>query len=93
MPGSIFWYSVIKKLSKQWVDLINRKKVNDPNVPKIPKDLSVIKLKGGFVDFLHHMIGVRNIPLVYITREVTPVPEAAPSLLMNQMYLNYHGSV
>jgi hypothetical protein len=45
------------------------------------------------MDYLHRIIGLRNIPLAYAARvEVIPVG-ALPALATNQPYLAEHGSI
>jgi hypothetical protein len=91
-PQNIRWDPVIKNFSEQWRALSNSKTA-DPDVPKISKTLSVIKWTESFADFLHRNIGVRTIPLAYVTREDVIVPVIAPPLAPNRPHSAVHGSV
>ena len=44
----------------------DKKKADEPDVPKITKALPVIKWTEAFRDYLHRTIGVRTIPLAYV---------------------------
>ena len=92
-PQNIRWDPVIKNFSEQWKALIKRKSDDDPEVPKISKTLSVIKWTEAFADYLHRNIGVRMIPLVYVTREEVIVPPVAPPLAPNRPHSAEHASV
>jgi hypothetical protein len=91
--GNIRWDPVIKNFAEQWRALTNRKTADDPEVPKISKALSVIKWTEAFADFLYRSIGVRTIPLAYVTRKDALVPAAAPPLATNRPHSTEHGSV
>jgi hypothetical protein len=66
LPGNIQWPMVMKNFAAQWKALEDKKKVDEPEVPKITKALPVIKRTEAFRDCLHRMIGVRTIPLAYV---------------------------
>lgn len=91
--GNIRWDPVVKNFAEQWKALTNRKTADDPEVPKISKTLSVIKWTEAFTDFLHRHIGIRMIPLAYVTRDVILVPAAAPALAPNRSHSTTYGSV
>jgi hypothetical protein len=55
--GNIRLDPVTKNFAEQWRVLTDRKKVDDPEVPKISKTLSVIKWTESFADFVHRSIG------------------------------------
>ena len=77
----------------QWKALKDRKDEDDPDVPKITKDLPIIKWTEAFQDFLNRVIGARIIPLVYVIRIDPQVPGLAPPLAANQPHSTEHGSV
>jgi hypothetical protein len=91
--NNIRWDPVIKNFSEQWRALTNRRQADAPEVPKISKTLSVIKWTEAFADFLYRSIGVRTIPLAYVTRREPLVPAAAPPLAANRPHSAEHGSV
>jgi hypothetical protein len=55
-------------MDAQWKALGDKKKADEPEVPKITKALPVIKWTEAFRDYLHRIIGVRTIPLAYVIR-------------------------
>eukprot|EP00957_Ditylum_brightwellii_P153544 11686527-Ditylum_brightwellii.AAC.1 len=61
--------TVIKSFIDQWVCLKDRKCQTQPVVPKIIRGLPIMQLVDVFGDFLHRKIGVRTIPLSYVTME------------------------
>jgi hypothetical protein len=85
----------IKNFAEQeWRALTNCSRQADaPEVPKISKALTVIKWTEAFADFLYWSIGVRTIPLAYVTRREPLVLAAAPPLAVNRPHPTEHGSV
>ena len=77
----------------QWTVLKDRKKDDDPDVPKITKALPIIKRTEAFQDFLHQSIGVRMIPLVYVICANICIPGPPPQITVNQPHSDEHGSV
>jgi hypothetical protein len=73
-PGNIQWTPVMKNFAAQWNALEDKKKADEPDIPKITKALPVIKWTEAFRDYLHRMIGVRTIPLAYVIRPDDVVP-------------------
>ena len=91
--GAIHWDPVIKNFVLQWKALEDRRKADNPEVPKITKTLNVIKWSEAFADFLHRKIGVRKIPLAYVVREAVAVPNLVPDRANNMPHTTAHGSV
>ena len=91
--ANMMWSNVLKNFDIQWQALMAKKEEDRPDVPKITKSLPVIKWVPAFDDFLHRVIGVRNIPLAYVTRTEANVPGIAPPLMPQQPHSNEHGSV
>ena len=52
-----------------------------------------MKWTEAFADFLHRTIGVRTIPLAYVTRESTQVAVIAPVLAVDRPHSTENGSV
>ena len=72
------WNNVIKNFEIQWEALKTKRDEDTPDVPKISKSLPIIKWMEAFQDHLHWVIGVRMIPLAYVTRKDEDVPAVAP---------------
>lgn len=92
--ANIRWFNVMKNFEIQWKALKERQDGDDtPDVPKVSKSLPIMKWTEAFQDFLRQVIGVRTIPLCYVTREMDVVPAAAPQLANGQPHSTEHGSV
>ena len=83
----------MKNFKIRWTVLKDRKKDDDPEVPKITKALPIIKWMEAFQDFLHWIIGVRMIPLAYVIHAYVNIPAPPPQLTVNQPHTDDHGSV
>ena len=92
-PTNIRWNPVIKNFSQQWKSLLDHRKANDPDVPKISKNLMIIKWSEACADFLSRTIGVRTIPLSYVTRPDAAVPVVVLPLAHDLPHSELHGSV
>jgi hypothetical protein len=64
--ANLQWTPVMSNFELQWKALEDKKKLDEPEVPKITKALPIIKWTEAFRDYLHQMIGVRTIPLAYV---------------------------
>ena len=92
MAANIQWTSVMKNFDDQKKALENKMKADEPDVPKISKALPVIKWTEAFKDYLHRIIGVREIPLAYIIRpEVAALPIGAISV--GSPHSQEHGAI
>ena len=91
--SNLRWSHVISNFEVQWKALKARKDDDAPEVPKISKALPIIKWSEAFHDFLNRVIGVRTIPLAYVTRATVAVPAVAPDLLTGKPHSEDHGSV
>jgi hypothetical protein len=63
-----------EELRVPWKALEDKKRAEEPEVPKITNALPIIKWTEAFRDYLHGMIGVRTIPLAYVIRPAVAVP-------------------
>ena len=63
-PG-IIHYVTTKNFTQQWKSLKERKE-ETPDVPKMTKELGILRWSEAFQDFLNRRIVVRNAPLVYV---------------------------
>ena len=86
------WNNIIKNFEIQWKALKTKRDEDTPDVPKISKSLPILKWTQAFPDHLHRVIGVRMIPLAYVSRKDEDVPAVAPPLLAGQPHSEVHGS-
>ena len=91
--GNMRWSNVMKNFEIQWKALKERKEADDPDVPKICKSLPIMKWTEAFQDYLHRTIGVRTIPLAYITRVTVDVPAITPPQEVNKPHSTEYGSI
>ena len=85
-------YSIIKYFIEQWNAMKKKKEETAPEVPKISKQLPVLKWSEAFIDYLNRAMGARTIPLAYVVR-TEPVVPSAPALVADRPYSSEHGSV
>ena len=50
------WDPVMKTFIEHWEALVDRKKEDTPNIPKITKNLAITKWSEAFLDFLHRVV-------------------------------------
>jgi hypothetical protein len=70
------WNPTLKNFSEQWKALEDKKKDDEPEVPKINKALPIIRWTEAFADYAHRCCGTRTAPLAYVIR-----PEAATPMI------------
>ena len=87
------WNTVLSNFDVQWKSILDRKKDDTPDVPKITRNFKVPRWSEAFSDFLHRVIGVRNAPLAYVIRATATVNQTAPTLANGQPHSTEHGSV
>ena len=90
---NIHWMPVVKNFDIQWKALVDRKKSDEPDIPKISQTLPVLKWTEAFSDYLHRVIESRMIPLAYAIREHANPPGTAPPRANSQSHSEEHGSV
>ena len=90
--GNIQWTSVMKNFAEQWKALGDKKKADEPEVPKITKALPLIKWTEAFRDYLHRTIGVRTIPLAYLICPDDDVPPIG-TIAAGTPHSTQHGSI
>lgn len=76
----------------QWNALLKREEDDQPDVPKITRNLRVTKWSESFIDFLHRVNGIRHAPLAYVVRPNEAVGPA-PALIHQRPYSADHGSI
>ena len=91
--GIMRWSNVMKNFEIQWKALKECKQADDPKVPKIIKSLPIMKWTEVFQDYLHQTIGVRTIPLDYVTRETVDIPAVPPPQEANKPHSTEYGSI
>ena len=91
--GNIRYDPVVRNFQQQYKALQERAKEDPPDVPKITKALPVLKWAEAFDDHLTRVIGKRNIPLAYVTREEVVPQGPVPPLAANLPHSDVYGSV
>src|SRR5688572_16301922 len=76
--GNMQWDPIIKTFMDYWKSLVDRKKDDYPDIPKITKSVPVIKWTEVFSDFLAHVVGSRTVPLSYVIWPVIHVMLIGP---------------
>jgi hypothetical protein len=92
-PGNLRYSTTLKSFELQWKSLKERKDNDQPDVPKLTKNLKIIAWSEAFTDFLARVIGVRNAPLTYVIRPEVDVPAEAPPLIARHPHSAEHASV
>ena len=87
------WNTVLQNFADQWQSILDQKKDETPDVPKITRNFKVPRWSETFSDFLHRVIGVRNAPLAYVIRPDESVSQATPTLAHGQPFSVEHESV
>ena len=90
---NIHWTPVVKNFDIQWKALVDWKKSDEPDIPKISRTLPVLKWTEAFSDYLHQVIGSCMIPLAYVICEHANPPGTAPPRATSQPHSEEHGSV
>eukprot|EP00957_Ditylum_brightwellii_P032613 2471806-Ditylum_brightwellii.AAC.1 len=63
--------NIIRSFTNQWTGLKNCKRQIQPMVLKITGELPILQWVDVFNDFLNRKVGVRTIPLFYVTKETS----------------------
>ncbi len=77
-PDNMLW-PIIKRFLEQWKALMERKKADHGQPPKLTKNQAVHKWVDTFVLHLSQKVGVRNVPLdcvVHVIAAIDPIPPA-----------------
>ena len=83
---NIQWNTVMNNFDIQQKALMNKKIKNEPKMLKISKSLNIMKWCEDFCEILHMCIGVRELPIKYVTRENSDVPDTAPALMSEKLH-------
>ena len=92
-PGNMHFMNTLRTFALQWQSLCDRSDQTSPSVPKITRNLKVMKWATSMEDFWGTVIRVRNSPLAYVVRADAAVPAVAPLLMPGRPYSEEHGSV
>jgi hypothetical protein len=76
-PDNMVW-PAIKWFLEQWKALMERKKANHGQPPKLTKNQAVHKWVDSFVLHLSQKVGVRNALLDYIVRDIAAIDPIPP---------------
>ncbi len=86
-------WPVIKRFLEQWKALMERKKADHGQPPKLTKNQAVHKWVDSFVLHLSQKVGVRNAPLDYIVRAIAAVDPIPPALQVGDPHSIETGSI
>ena len=90
---NMHFQNVLKNFGEQWDAIIQKGKMDEPDVPKITRALPIVRWTESFEDFLHQVQGSRHIALAYLIREDAVPRDPAPPLLNHRCYSAEHKSV
>jgi hypothetical protein len=84
-PDNMLW-PVIKRFLEQWKALMERKKADHGQPPKLTKNQAVHKWVDSFVLHLSQKVGVHNAPLDYIVRAIAAVYPVPPTCQVGDLH-------
>ena len=90
--SNLRWDTVGKNFDAVWKALEQKAEKDEPDVPKITKQVSVMKWATAFDDHLHACLGALQAPLAWITRPEAAVP-AIGARAVNAPHSEQHGSI
>jgi len=76
-----------------WQGIKDCRATNDPETPKVSKVLTIIRWTDAFRDHLHQCVGVRHIPLGYVTQTDNAVAMMCSVFAYDQPYSSEHTSI
>ena len=91
-PDNMAW-PVIKRFLEQWKALMERKKADHGQPPKLTKNHAVHKWVDSFVLHLSQKVGVRDAPLDYIVRAIAAVDPDPPARQIGDPHSVEMGSI
>ena len=87
------WGTRLSSFQQQWDAILDLKKSDGQDLPKITKSVSISKWIEAYETYSEQKIGVRNGPLKYVIRDEVDVPNPAPALAADSPHSTEHGSV
>ena len=91
-PADMMW-PVIKNFVEQWKALLEKKVAHVGAPPKLTKDMAVYKWIEQFNQYLGTVIGVRNAPYTYLTRQDILPPAILGPRAVDQPYSAEYESI
>ena len=90
---NMMYSPIIKNFTELWDALKEKKKKEQPEVPKLGKGISFVKWIESFRDHCYQCIGTRFVPLAAVIREEVAVAQNCPARANGQPYSDEHGSI
>jgi len=91
-PSNMSWV-VVQRFHEEWKAIVEKKKMDVPDAPKLTKALAVYKWLEPVRNHLNQVIGVRCAPLSYVIRETATVDPVPPVLQLDEPFAEINGSV
>ena len=91
-PENMPWV-VVQRFHEEWKAIVEKKKMDVPDAPKLTKGLAVYKWLESVRNHLNQVIGVRYAPLSYVIREIAAVNPVPPVLQLGEPFAEEYGSV
>jgi len=92
-PAMMEW-DTLKNFDLQYQALLDKKKQDEPDVPKLTSKMSIVKWIESFKLHCYAIVGVRNCPIIYVIRNVADESGITrPPLLPNQPHSAEYGSI
>lgn len=91
-PSNMKWV-VVQRFHEEWKAIVEKKKMDVPDAPKLTKALAVYKWLESVRNHLNQVIGVRYAPLSYVIRETATVDPVPPVLMLDEPFAEINGSV
>ena len=79
-PNNMHFVNTLRNFEQQWASLEEKVDGDEPDVPKITRNLAVTCWSESFLDFLNQSYGVRKAPLSSVIRETVEVEMPGPEL-------------
>ena len=91
-PDNMAW-PVIKRFLEQWKALMERKKADHGQPPKLTKNHAIHKWVDSFVLRISQKVGVHDAPLDYIVRAIAAIDHAPPARQIGDPHSIEMGSI
>ncbi len=91
-PDNMPWV-VVQRFHEEWKAIVEKKKMDVPDAPKLTKGLAVYKWLESVRNHLNQVIGVHYAPLSYVIREIAAVNPVPPVLQLGEPFAEDYGSV
>ena len=81
--ANMHYTNTLRNFELQWNSLEEKIDADEPDVPKVTRNLAITRWSESFVDFLNQVYGVRKAPLAYVIRDTVDVEQPGPALATN----------